>query len=63
MTAKQEHLPTIIILTRDRRDLLDRCITSIRRHTQEPYSIMVVDDHSDDDTQAWLELESLPHWR
>lgn len=47
---------TLIVPTRDRVELLERCITSLRRHTQWPrLEIMVIDnDSAQDKTRRYL---------
>ncbi|WP_198156212.1 glycosyltransferase family 2 protein [Paenibacillus sp. D9] len=50
---------SIIIPTYNKRDYLVRCLDSIRRHTPEPYEIIVVDNASADGTAAMLETYSL----
>jgi GT2 family glycosyltransferase len=50
---------SIIIPTYNRLDLLQRCILSIRQHTDSPYEIIVVDNASTDGTTAWCTRESL----
>jgi len=56
---------SIIIPTYNGLDLLQRCVQSIRRYTDLPHEIIVVDNGSRDDTAAWclrekLTLVSLP---
>ena len=41
---------SIIILTLNKVDLTKSCIESIRRHTSEPYELIIVDNGSTDDT-------------
>ncbi len=56
---------SVIIPTRNRLDLLQRCIESVRQYTDIPHEIIVVDNGSTDGTAAWcvrqkLALISLP---
>ncbi|MFC4596967.1 glycosyltransferase family 2 protein [Cohnella hongkongensis] len=56
---------SIIIPTYNGLDWLRRCVDSIRRYTELPYEIIVVDNGSQDGTAAWclrekLTLVSLP---
>ena len=47
---------TIIIPTKNKRSLLETCITSIRTKTTYPnYEILVVDNHSDSETKHYLD--------
>lgn len=47
-------LTSIIILVHNRLELTQTCLTSIARHTTEPYEIIIVDNGSTDDTPAFL---------
>jgi GT2 family glycosyltransferase len=47
-------LTSIIIPTRNRRDLLEQCIASIRAYTPEPHEIIVIDNGSSDGTGDYL---------
>ncbi|CAM4013564.1 glycosyltransferase family 2 protein [Cohnella lubricantis] len=51
---------TIIIPTNNRLDLLQRCIESIRRHTESGAEILVVDNGSSDGTILWCNRERIP---
>lgn len=46
---------SIIILTLNKIDLTKSCIESIRRHTSEPYELIIVDNGSTDDTVEYLQ--------
>ena len=46
---------SIIILTLNKFDLTKSCIESIRRHTSEPYELIIVDNGSTDDTVEFLQ--------
>jgi GT2 family glycosyltransferase len=50
---------SIIIPTYNRLDLLQNCISSIRKHTDTPFEIIVVDNASTDGTADWLRREKL----
>ncbi len=50
---------SIIIPTYNRLDLLQNCISSIRKHTDTPYEIIVVDNASTDGTAEWCRREKL----
>lgn len=52
---------SIIIPTYNRLDLLQACISSIRRYTDSPYEIIVVDNASTDGTAAWCRQEKTMH--
>lgn len=52
-------LTTIIIPTYNGLPLLQQCVYEIRRFTEPPYEIMVVDDGSSDDTTAYCCRERL----
>ena len=51
-------LVSIVIPVHGQWDLTRRCLESIRRHTPEPFEIIVVDDASPDDTAERLSRES-----
>ncbi len=51
-------LTSIVIPTHGQRHLTEACLDSIRRHTDEPYELVVVDNASPDDTVAWLRTQS-----
>ncbi|WP_373229490.1 glycosyltransferase family 2 protein [Cohnella sp.] len=50
---------SIIIPTYNRLDLLQKCIASIRKYTEIPYEIIVVDNASTDGTADWCMREKL----
>jgi GT2 family glycosyltransferase len=50
---------SIIIPTYNALDLLQRCVSSIRRHTEPPYEIIVADNGSTDGTASWCLKEKL----
>lgn len=50
---------SIIIPTYNRLDLLQGCIESIRKHTDIPYEVIVVDNASTDGTADWCRREKL----
>ncbi|MXQ54877.1 glycosyltransferase [Shimazuella alba] len=45
---------SIVILTYNQVEMTKRCIDSIREHTPENYELIVVDNHSTDDTVSYL---------
>ncbi|MDT7541862.1 MAG: hypothetical protein QOE33_1766 [Acidobacteriota bacterium] len=45
---------SVVIATRDRRELLAEAVESVRHQTSSEWELLVVDDASRDDTQAWL---------
>ena len=53
---------SVIIATRNRRALLERCLGSLRGQTQDPgsYEVLVADDGSDDGTAEALEGLGMP---
>jgi FtsH-binding integral membrane protein len=48
-------LASIIIPRCDSLEVTRRCITALRRHTRQPWELIVVDDGSSDETSAYLE--------
>lgn len=52
-------LTSIIIPTYNRLGLLRSCVESIRAHTRSPYEIIVVDNASDDGTEAYCRASKL----
>lgn len=52
-------LTSIIIPTYNGLDLLRRCVEAIRAHTATPYEIIVVDNASQDGTDAFCRLEKI----
>lgn len=48
---------SIVILTHNQLSLTQQCLTSIRRHTQEPYELIVVDNASTDQTPGFLKRQ------
>jgi glycosyltransferase involved in cell wall biosynthesis len=46
---------TVVVPTRNRRELLARCVEAVARQAYAPLELIVVDDFSDDDTPAYLE--------
>ncbi|MFC5468858.1 glycosyltransferase family 2 protein [Cohnella suwonensis] len=51
---------SIIIPTNNQLDFLQSCILSIRKHTDIPYEIIVVDNASTDGTAEWCRKEKIP---
>lgn len=51
---------SIIIPTYNGLDLLQRCISSIRKYTEAPHEIIIVDNASTDGTVQWCRREKLP---
>ncbi|MCD9025965.1 glycosyltransferase family 2 protein [Cohnella silvisoli] len=51
---------TIVIPTYNQLDFLQGCISSIRKHTDIPYEIIVVDSASTDGTVEWCRREKVP---
>ena len=45
---------SIILVTHDRLDCTKKCMNSIRRHTNQPYEMILVDNASKDSTVKWL---------
>ncbi len=41
------------IITYNRLPILQRCVANIARHTRLPYTLMIADDGSEDDTVPW----------
>lgn len=54
MTAPRPVDAAVVIATHNRRALVAEAIESVRRQTTKARQIIVVDDHSDDGTLAWL---------
>ena len=50
---------SIVIPTHNRLDLTRQCVASIRRHTETPHEIIIVDNGSTDGTPAWAREEGL----
>jgi GT2 family glycosyltransferase/spore maturation protein CgeB/Tfp pilus assembly protein PilF len=53
---KSEPLVSIVILNYNGLEDVSTCLDSIRRHTPEPYEIIVVDDASSDGSVAFLQM-------
>jgi predicted O-methyltransferase YrrM len=53
--TEQDHLFGIVVLTYNRLELLKTCIDRIFVHTKKPFKLYVVDNHSTDGTQQYLE--------
>jgi GT2 family glycosyltransferase len=51
---------SIVIPTCNELDFLQNCISSIRKHTDIPYEIIVVDNASTDATAEWCRREKVP---
>jgi GT2 family glycosyltransferase len=51
---------SIVIPTYNQLDFLQNCISSIRKHTDMPYEIIVVDNASTDGTAEWCRREKVP---
>ncbi len=47
----------VIVVTYNRKRLLQRCLRSLQSQTVPPWKICVVDNASDDGTQQWMEQE------
>ena len=54
LAAPGRRVVSAVIVTRNRRALLERAIASVDRQQDRPREIVVVDDGSEDDTAAWL---------
>ncbi|MCG7410067.1 glycosyltransferase family 2 protein [Paenibacillus sp. ACRRX] len=54
-------LSSIIIPTYNRCELLRHCVSSIRKYTDVPYEIIVVDNHSSDGTRHYCIAERLTY--
>lgn len=52
---KNEHLVSIVVLTRNQLPYTRKCLESIEKHTQVPYEIIVVDNGSSDGTTKFLQ--------
>ena len=52
MESRGDNLVSIVIPTRNRRELLSVCLTSIKAQTCPEWECIVVDDHSTDETEA-----------
>ncbi|BBI35024.1 glycosyltransferase family 2 protein [Cohnella abietis] len=50
---------SIIIPTYNRLDLLQNCVSSIRKYTDTPYEIIIVDNASTDGSAEWCRREKL----
>lgn len=57
--SSTERMTSIIIPTCNGLHLLSECVDSIRRHTDHPYEIIVVDNGSSDGTKEYCERERL----
>jgi GT2 family glycosyltransferase len=51
---------SIVIPTCNQLDFLQNCISSLRKHTDMPYEIIVVDNASTDGTAEWCRKEKIP---
>lgn len=54
-------LTSIVMLTWNQLPVTQDCVASIRRHTNEPYELIVVDNGSTDGTVDWLHTEAASH--
>lgn len=54
MSEESEVLISVIIPSRNRREILSRCLESLANQTIDDYEVIVVDDNSDDDTPDYL---------
>ncbi len=52
--AAPNDLTSIIILVHNQLDYTRRCVESLFKHTPGPYELILVDNHSTDDTAAYL---------
>jgi len=50
---------SVVIPTRNRREVLEKCLKALAVQTYPNYEVIVVDDGSSDDTQAFLQQHSL----
>ena len=48
------------VITRNRLPILQQCVAQITQHTHAPYTLMIADDGSDDDTVSWAREEDIP---
>ena len=55
MISSKDLVEYEIILTLNKFDLTKSCIESIRKHTSEPYELIIVDNGSTDDTVEFLQ--------
>lgn len=51
---------SIIIVNYNSRPFLESCLTSLKSNTDMPYEIIVIDNHSSDDSAAFLQKTKLP---
>jgi glycosyltransferase involved in cell wall biosynthesis len=54
------HLHSVII-SFNRLELLQQCYESYKKTVSVPYSLVIVDNRSDNETRRWLTLEVSPH--
>lgn len=47
-------LTSIVVVNWNTRDLVARCVEAVRRHTQEPYEIILVDNGSEDGSRELI---------
>jgi GT2 family glycosyltransferase/Flp pilus assembly protein TadD len=52
--ALEEVLVSIVVLTWNQLECTQECLASIRRHTDHPYEIIIIDNGSTDGSAAWL---------
>jgi len=52
--TNEGNLVTAVIVTFNRRQLLERCLKAIANQTQKPYQVIVIDNASTDGTKEWL---------
>ncbi len=52
---------SVVIPTRDRREALQKCLDALARQSHPDYEVIVVDDGSSDDTQAFLQQFTADH--
>jgi glycosyltransferase involved in cell wall biosynthesis len=55
LNMNKELFVSIVIRTRNRRDMLQKCLDSILAMDYSNYNIVIVDDRSDDDTREYLQ--------
>lgn len=61
-----KRLVTVVIVTFNRRELLERCLKAIANQTNKPQQVLIIDNASTDGTQEWVEdwlVQHIPQGR